>query len=54
MRKIMMGLAVIVVILTQASPALAACTSNTIFGPDGRATICTTCCNFGYCTTTCF
>jgi len=29
------------------------CVTNTIIGKDGRMTVCTTCCNGGYCTTTC-
>ena len=36
-----------------ASAAYAACTTHTIFGPNGQATICTTCCAGSNCTTTC-
>jgi hypothetical protein len=33
--------------------AWASCTNNTIFGPNGKVTFCTTCCYGGSCTTTC-
>ena len=36
-----------------ASAAYAACTTHTIFGPNGQTTICTTCCAGSNCTTTC-
>ena len=34
--------------------AHADCTTNTIFLPDGKIMICTTCCYGNNCTTTCF
>ncbi len=37
-----------------AEPALASCTTHTIFTPDGRTVICQVCCYGGNCTTTCF
>lgn len=40
------------VVLTE--PALASCTTNTIFTSDGRTVICQVCCYGGNCTTTCF
>ncbi len=37
-----------------AEPALASCTTQTIFLPDGRTMVCSTCCYNGNCNTTCF
>ncbi len=37
-----------------AEPALAQCTTNTIFTPDGRTVICQVCCWNGTCQTHCF
>jgi hypothetical protein len=44
----------LLLVLALASRADAACTTHTIFLPDGRTVICTTCCYGGGCTTTCF
>lgn len=38
---------------TAATAAWAQCTTHTIF-QGGRTVICTTCCHYGNCTTTCF
>jgi len=35
------------------SAAYAACVTNTVIGPRGQMTICTTCCYGNNCTTTC-
>ncbi len=35
------------------SAAYAACVTNTVIGPRGQLTICTTCCYGSNCTTTC-
>lgn len=34
--------------------AFAACTTHTVYGPDGKPTLCTTCCSNGTCETYCF
>ena len=39
--------------LAMSGPALASCITQTIFGPGGKMTICTTCCYGTSCTTTC-
>lgn len=36
-----------------ATTAYAACVTNTVVGPKGNITICTTCCLNNSCTTTC-
>ena len=38
---------------TFANVAYASCTTQTIIMPNGKMMVCTTCCNFGNCTTTC-
>ena len=38
---------------TYANFAYANCTTQTFIMPDGKMMICTTCCNYGNCTTTC-
>jgi hypothetical protein len=48
MKKIIIAIA----LTMSASVALANCVTNTVFS-GGRMTICTTCCQFGSCTTTC-
>lgn len=40
-------------LVLMAEPALAQCTTNTIFTPDGRTVVCQVCCYGGNCTTTC-
>jgi hypothetical protein len=45
--------ALIVSLLAQAAPALASCTTNTIYS-GGRMVMCTTCCFGSQCTTNCF
>lgn len=37
-----------------AGMALAQCTTNTVFTPDGRVVTCQTCCFGGSCTSQCF
>jgi hypothetical protein len=39
--------------ITIPAMAYAYCTTQTIYYPDGRMVICTTCCNGGICNTTC-
>lgn len=36
-----------------ATAAYASCTTQTIIMPSGKMMVCTTCCSFGNCTTTC-
>ena len=38
---------------TFASVAYAQCTTQTYIMPSGKMMVCTTCCNYGNCTTTC-
>ena len=40
--------------LMTVAPAWAACTTHTITYPDGRIVMCTICCYYGNCNTTCF
>ena len=42
-----------VALLTTSIGAYAACTTHTVY-QGGRTTICTTCCSYGNCTTTCY
>lgn len=50
--KILIATIWLIVWLTE--PALASCSTNTVFLPDGSVRFCTTCCDSGgYCTTTC-
>jgi hypothetical protein len=51
MRKLIIVLGLLI---AGSSVAYATCTTNTIFGPNGRMTICTVCCTSAGCTTTCF
>jgi len=51
MRKLIIVLGLLI---AGSSVAYATCTTNTIFGPGGRMTICTVCCTSAGCTTTCF
>jgi hypothetical protein len=37
-----------------AAAVYAQCTSTTVVGPDGRITLCQTCCYQGQCTTVCY
>ena len=39
--------------LTFAGAVYAQCTTQTIIMPNGKMMVCTTCCSFGNCTTTC-
>lgn len=41
-----------VVLLSE--PALANCTTNTVYTPDGRVIMCQVCCYSGHCQTTCY
>lgn len=41
------------VLALSASPATAACTTRSYFLADGTTQVCTTCCHFGVCSTTC-
>lgn len=51
----MKKLLVAISLMLAATAVYAACTTTTIFLPDGRTMICTTCCYaYGNCTTTCF
>ena len=55
MKRLMAGLILMWVLFGLASAAIAACTTHTIFLPDGQMLICTTCCTgSSSCTTTCF
>ncbi len=49
MKKLVIG----VYLATVATMTWAACTTHTIMS-GGRMVTCTTCCNFGNCTTNCF
>jgi hypothetical protein len=40
--------------LFTSGPAFADCTTNTVFGPGGKVTICIVCCNGTNCFTNCF
>jgi hypothetical protein len=53
MKKLTNVLALII-LAGVASVAYAACSSHTVFAPDGRVIVCTTCCSAGNnCTTSC-
>lgn len=52
MKKIIVGIALIVVIGLTVVPAYAGCT-NTLMSINGRPILCTTCCNAGLCNTIC-
>jgi len=49
MKKYIVG----IILALTATAVYATCTTNTIIGRDGRMTVCTTCCSYGNCTTTC-
>lgn len=51
MRQLILALALLI---AGTSAAYALCTTNTIYGPNGRVTMCTTCCYGTSCTTTCY
>ena len=56
--KHILGMLIIVVTLSFSNAVQAACTTQTIFLPDGSTMVCTTCCYQNYlgvpdCTTTC-
>jgi hypothetical protein len=53
MKAILLCIAIVWGLVSLTEPALASCTTNTVFLPDGRAVICTSCCVSGNCTTTC-
>ena len=53
MRTLIIAVALVIGIVMTAEPALANCTQQTIFTPDGRTIFCTQCCYNGHCTTTC-
>ncbi len=40
--------------LFTSGPAFADCITNTVFGPSGKMTMCTVCCNGTNCFTTCY
>ena len=50
MKKLIMGLCLSAV----ATVAYANCTTQTITTASGKMTVCTTCCYYGNCNTTCF
>lgn len=50
MKKVLIG----VWLAAAATMTWASCSSHTIWQPNGQVIMCTTCCNFGSCTTTCF
>jgi hypothetical protein len=52
--KTLLILAAAVVTLLVGEDAIAACSTNTIFGSDGKMTICQICCFGNNCTTNCF
>ena len=55
MRYFILGVVTFWAIVMVSEPALANCTTNTIYGPDGGMRTCTTCCYMGgNCTTQCF
>lgn len=55
MRTLIIAVALVIGIVMTAEPALANCTTQTIFTPDGRTVVCTVCCDGGgNCTSTCF
>ncbi len=47
-------LLVLFALLMFTTAALAVCTSHSFIGPNGRMTVCTTCCVDGTCNTVCF
>jgi len=49
MKKIIAG----VILALSATAVYASCVTNTIINRDGSMTVCTTCCYYGNCTTTC-
>jgi len=49
MRKLLVGLGLFLV----AGVVYANCVTNTIINRDGSMVVCTTCCYYGNCTTTC-
>lgn len=54
MKALIVAVAIVWGLVTTAEPALAQCTTNTIFTPDGRVVTCQVCCWSGNCTTQCF
>jgi hypothetical protein len=54
MKRLMYVLVLTWMLLGVASDVWAACTTTTIFMPDGRMLICTSCCYGSNCTVTCF
>lgn len=53
MRKYIAAISIFVAILCWHAEVEASCISQTIWGPEGKVTICTTCCLNNYCTTSC-
>jgi hypothetical protein len=49
MKRLLIG----IIFATSTTVAYANCVTNTIFKRDGTMTVCTTCCYYGNCTTTC-
>ena len=53
MKTLIVLVAVLWGILAAVEPALAQCSTSTVFLPDGRVMMCTTCTHSGQSTTTC-
>ena len=53
MKALIMAVAIVWGLVLTAEPALAQCTSQTVFLPDGSVRFCQTCCLGGSCTTQC-
>ncbi len=49
MKRILLG----ITLALAAAAAYASCVTNTVIGPNGNVTVCTTCCTAAGCTTTC-
>lgn len=54
MKRLIGAVAILLAVLLWHTEAAASCTTSTIFLPDGRMVICTTCCYGANCTTNCF
>ena len=53
MRRILTAALAAALIGLWCAPAIAACTVTTVYLPDGRTLVCTTCCSGAFCTTNC-
>ena len=54
MKRVLYALVLAWILLGTAASVWASCTTTTIFTPDGKVIICTSCCYYGNCTVTCF